>query len=141
MADEIVGTWELVTMERRTGDGAISYPMGDAPVGRLTYTADGYMQAILMPGGRAPFESGDLYGTPEERLRGADHLVAYAGRYAVRNDKVFHYPDVSYFPNWIGQELWRNVELRGDRLTLATQPEKAGGGDSVGILVWQRRQP
>ena len=141
MADSLVGTWELVSVERRAVDGAVTHPLGSAPVGRLTYTDDGYMQAILMPGDRAAFESGDIYGTPEERQRGAEHFVAYAGRYEKRGDTVFHYPDASYFPNWVGQELSRIIDLNGDRLILATKPEKAGGGDSAAHLVWQRRQP
>ncbi len=140
MADGIVGTWELVSVERRAEDGTVSHPLGDAPVGRLTYTQDGYMQAILMPGGRAPFESGDVYGTPEERQRGGEHFVAYAGRYELRGDTVFHYPDASYFPNWVGQELSRTVDLDGDRMILATKAEKAGGSPSAAHLVWQRRQ-
>ena len=141
MADNIVGTWELVSVERRAGDGTITHPLGDAPVGRLTYTDEGYMQAILMPGDRAAFESGDIYGTPEERQRGAENFVAYAGRYEQRGNSVFHYPDASYFPNWVGQELSRTIDRNGDRMTLATEPEKAGGDDSAAVLVWQRRQP
>ena len=87
--------------------------------------------AILMPGDRAMFESGDIYGTAEERQRGAENFVAYAGRYEQRGGTVFHYPDASYFPNWVGQELSRTVDLDGDRMTLATKPEKAGGGESA----------
>jgi hypothetical protein len=140
VADSIVGTWELVSVERRASDGTVSHVLGEAPVGRLTYTDDGYMQAILMPGDRAMFESGDIYGTPEERQRGAENFVAYAGRYEQRGVTVFHYPDASYFPNWVGQELSRTVDLDGDHMTLATKPEKAGGGESAAHLIWQRRK-
>ena len=141
MAENIVGTWKLVSVERGADDGTFSQPSDETPVGRLTYTNDGYMQAILMPGNRAAFDSCDLYGTSEERQRGAEHLVAYAGRYELCGDTVFHYPDASYFPNWVGQELSRSVDLNGDRMTLTTKLEKAGGRDSAANLVWQRRQP
>ena len=75
MAENIVGTWKLVLVERRADDGTFSQPLGETPVGRLTYTNDGYMQAILMPGNRAAFDSCDLYGTSEERQRGAEHAA------------------------------------------------------------------
>ncbi len=138
-ASSIVGTWLLESMERRYADGGTARPLGEAPVGRLTYTSDGYMQAILMPGGRTRFDSGDIYGTPEERVEGANHFVSYAGRYELRGDVVHHYPDVSFFPNWEGAELRRKVELDGDRMVLSTEPEKAGGGVSAAFLVWKRR--
>ena len=97
------------------------------------------MQAILMPGGRPAFDSGDIYGTPDERLRAAAQFVSYAGRYERRGDAVLHYPDASFFPNWVGRELRRKIDLAGNRMTLSTDPEKAGGGESAGVLVWERQ--
>ena len=94
-----------------------------------------------MPDKRAAFDSCDIYGTSEEQQRGAEHLVLYAGRYEQCGDTVFHYLEASYFPNWVGQDLSRSVDLNGDRMTLTTKLEKAGGGDSAANLVWQRRQP
>ena len=126
-------------MERHGSDGTITHPLGLAPVGRLTYTSDGYMQAILMPGGRPAFDSGDIYGTPDERLRAAARFVSYAGRYERRGDTVLHYPDASFFPNWVGRELRRKIDLADNRMTLSTDPEKAGGGESAGVLVWERQ--
>ncbi|MDA0368561.1 MAG: lipocalin-like domain-containing protein [Proteobacteria bacterium] len=139
IAEAIVGTWALVSVERRFSDGRVTQPMGDAPVGRLTYTADGYMQAILMPGGRQAFESGDVYGTPEERMRGAAQFVSYAGRYEWRDGTLYHHPEASFFPNWVGKELRRKIELTGNRMTLSTDPEIAGGGESAGVLVWEKQ--
>jgi len=138
-AEPLVGTWKLVSVERHGPGGAITRPMGEAPSGFLTYTADGYMQAILMPGGRQAFDSGDIYGTADERLRAASHFVAYAGRYERRDDVVVHFPESSFFPNWVGRELRRKIDLAGNRMTLSTEPEKAGGGESAGVLVWERQ--
>ena len=46
MAENIVGTWELVSVERRADNSAFSQPLGETPVGRRTYANDGYIQAI-----------------------------------------------------------------------------------------------
>ena len=32
-----------------------------------------------------------------------------------------------------------NVQVNGDTLKLTTEPEKAGGPESAGILVWKRQ--
>lgn len=139
MAGEpIVGTWTLETVERVYDDGRVVRPLGDSPVGRLTYTSDGYMQAILMPGGRRRFESGNVYGTAAEREEGARHFMSYAGRYVRRGNVVLHYPDASFYPNWVGQELQRSLSLNGDTMVLSTEPAKTEEGVSKGVLVWKR---
>ncbi len=46
-------------------------------------------------------------------------FVAYAGRYSFRGDRVIHHVELSLFPNWVGTDQQRWVELAGDRLTLS----------------------
>lgn len=138
-AEPIVGTWTLESVERVYDDGRIAHPLGDSPVGRLTYTSDGYMHAILMPGGRRPFESGNVYGTAAEREEGSRQFMSYAGRYVRRGDVVLHYPEASFYPNWIGQELRRDLLLSGDTMVLSTEPTEMEDGISKGVLVWKRR--
>jgi hypothetical protein len=43
----VVGTWELVSLSWLTPDGRTIHPWGN-PVGRITYDADGNVQALLM---------------------------------------------------------------------------------------------
>jgi len=45
---------------------------------------------------------------------------------------------LSLFPNWVGVNQQRLVELRGDRLTLSTRPMLLGGTQQSAHLIWER---
>ncbi len=105
-AKEIIGTWRLVSYESIDSEsGASTEVMGQHPEGRLVYTGDGYMNALMMPAGRASFPSGDVFGTDEERHGASQHFVAYCGPFEIKDNTVFHRPDLSFFPNWVGQHM------------------------------------
>ena len=112
--------------------------MGEQPEGRLTYTGDGYMNALMMPAGRAPFASGDVFGTDEERQGASQHFVAYCGPFEIRDDIVLHRPDLSFFPNWVGQAMERKAKLEGNRLTLTSEDQVRSGRQSTAVIVWER---
>jgi hypothetical protein len=46
--EKFVGVWKLVSFEQRTTAGEVTHPMGQKPVGRLTYDSSGHMTAQLM---------------------------------------------------------------------------------------------
>ncbi len=112
--------------------------MGKQPQGRLTYTAEGYMHALMMPDGRAKFPSGDVFGTDEELLAAGNHFVAYCGRFEIKGDTIFHHADLSFFPNWVGQAMERKAKLDGNRLTLTSENQVRGGRKSTAVIVWER---
>jgi len=62
-------------------------------------------------------------------------VVAYAGRYEVKGDKVCHHIDVSFFPNWVGGANVRNYKFEGKILILTTQPDADG---AVERIYWER---
>ena len=78
-----------------------------------------------------------MSGTPEEWTAAARSYVTYCGRYDVTADAVSHHVELSLFPNWVGRDQLRFVELDGDQLTLTTPPVQAGG-QTVNRLVWER---
>ena len=47
-SSRFIGTWDLVSVEARWPDGHITAPWGANPPGRLIYTKDGHMSALLM---------------------------------------------------------------------------------------------
>jgi len=62
----LLGTWKLKSYVTTTGTGEKSTPYGEHPIGYLSYSADGRMQAIGTSSGRiAPL---DLALTDEERV-------------------------------------------------------------------------
>jgi hypothetical protein len=49
--------------------------------------------------------------------------------------------ELSSFPNWVGTDQERWVELPGDRLTLSASSLLLAGTQQVPRLVWQRVGP
>jgi hypothetical protein len=141
-ADALVGAWRLVSWENQAADGQVTYPMGANARGYLLYTADGRFSVTISRVGRPPFAAGDLLGgTTEENARAVEGFVAYAGRYSFHHDRVIHHVELSLFPNWVGSDQERWVELAGDRLTLSASPLLLAGKRQVPRLVWERVDP
>ena len=137
--DALVGAWRLISWENQTADGQVTYPMGTDPNGYVLYAADGRFSIIISRRGRARFAAGDLLsGTAEEKAQAMEGFVAYAGRYSFHGDRVIHHVELSLFPNWVGSDQERWVELAEDRLTLSASPLLLAGKLQVPRLVWER---
>ena len=94
--------------------------------------------AISRPN-RQKFTVGDLLGgSPEEKAQAVGTYVSYCGRYELNGDTVTHHVSLSLFPNWVGVEQERLVELRGNRLMLSTRPILLGGMQQTAHLIWER---
>ena len=140
--DALVGAWRLVSWENRAADGQVTYSMGSDALGYLLYTADGRFSVTISRRGRAGFAAGDLLsGSAEEQARAVQGFVAYAGRYSFHGDRVIHHVELSLFPNWVGTDQERWVELAGDRLTLSASPLLLAGKQQVPRLLWERANP
>ena len=139
-SNPLVGIWRLISWENRSVDGQkISYPLGKDAVGYIMYNEDGYMFVVIMRPNRVRFAAGDLLGgSTEEKVQAADTYVSYCGRYEFRGGTVIHHVDLSLFPNWVGVEQERLVELRGNQLTLSTRPILLGGMQQSAHLIWER---
>ena len=135
----LIGTWRLVSWENKSVvDGRVSYPLGKDAVGYIMYGEDGYMSVAIMRPDRAKFAAGDLLsGGTEERAQAAGTYVSYCGRYEFRGDTVVHRVELSLFPNWVGVEQERLVEVKGNRLTLSTRPILLGGVQRTAHLIWE----
>jgi hypothetical protein len=140
--EALVGAWQLLSWENRAADGQVTYPMGTDALGYLLYTGDGRFSVTISRAGRAGFAAGDLLGgTTEEKARAVEGFVAYAGRYSFHGDRVIHHVELSLFPNWVGSDQQRSVELSGDRLILSASPLLLAGTQQVPRLVWERVGP
>jgi Lipocalin-like domain len=140
--DALVGAWRLVSWENQAADGQVTYPMETDARGYVIYAADGRFSITISRRDRAGFAAGDLLsGTTEEQARAMEGFVAYAGRYSFHGDRVVHHVELSLFPNWVGSDQQRWVELDGDRLTLSASPLLLAGKQQVPRLVWERVDP
>ena len=139
-SNPLIGTWRLISWETRSVDGQkIGYPLGKDAVGYIMYNEDGYMFVAIMRPNRMKFAAGDLLGgSTEEKVQAADTYVSYCGQYEFQGDKVIHHVDLSLFPNWVGVDQERLVELRGNRLILSTRPILLGGMLQTAHLIWER---
>ncbi len=138
-SNPLIGTWQLISWENRGIDGQISYSFGQDAVGYIMYQPDGYMFVAITRPHRAPFAVGDLLrGSTAEKVAAAESYISYCGRYEFQGEKVIHHIQFSLFPNWVGGDQERFVELTGDRLQLSTRPMLLEGKQQTAHLVWER---
>jgi hypothetical protein len=135
----LVGTWKLISCEVHRSDGRVSYPYGRTPSGYIMYDEAGYMLVAITRGGRQAFAAGSIHrATASEKARAARTYLSYAGRYALDGDRVVHHVEVSLYPDWVGTDLIREVELSGRRLILTSPPDQSGGVERKTQIVWER---
>jgi hypothetical protein len=133
----IVGAWSLVSFDVDEGKGKEKPRFGPDPVGYLIYSADARMAAVLAGTHRPVLSSpAGTAQSEESRTQALLNFLAYAGRYEVRGDRVFHHVEVSVFTNLMGTTLERQFTLQDDTLTIRTLPPEIWGGSNV--LVWKR---
>jgi hypothetical protein len=115
---DVVGVWDAPQLEQQIDGG----PWETIPVdgGRLVYTADGFMAAIVS-------------------LAGSSGVIAYSGRYlVVDHTRIKHLVDVSRPRSWTGTALERWASKDGDRLVLESPAVATAAGKLVGRCTWQR---
>ena len=138
----IVGAWKLISFEAQKADGQVIYPFGKNAQGSIIYTRSGRFSAQVKRPDRPQFASGDqMKGTIEEIEANYKGFVSYYGPYEFDSENGFmvHHVEGSLFPNWEGQPQKRFFELSGNRRKLSTPPTLwGGGGEIVGVLVWER---
>jgi Lipocalin-like domain len=117
----------------------VSYPLGEDATGYIMYNEDGYMFVAITAPNRLRFVADDLLSaTKEEEAQAEETYVSYCGRYDFLGDKVVHHVQMSLFPNWIGGDQERLVDLRGNRLMLSTPPLLLRGIQQTAHLIWER---
>lgn len=141
MPEQLVGVWKLISVEQRSEDGQVSYPLGRRVAGQLIYDEKGNLSVQCMRAERPKFASGDSRnGTPEEVRAAFEGYMAYFGTYRVDAEQgtVVHHVTGNVFPNWVGMDYVRHYRLSGSRLTLRTPPIFMGGRHVTGEFVWER---
>ena len=66
-------------------------------------------------------------------------FAAYMGRYSVDGNKITHHIEVSWRPDWIGDQL-RYLDIDGRKLTIRTAPlvSSLTGKEVVSILTFEK---
>jgi hypothetical protein len=141
-AESLVGAWRLQRWEivhEAVGRGrAVSQPFGTGAEGLLLYTADGWMSAAIMAGGRRPLSRASPRSAPAaERAAAFDGYFSYAGRWSVEGSQVRHEVTVALNPAMVGTLQLREARLDGGTLTLSAE-EILADGVRRHRLVWRR---
>jgi hypothetical protein len=120
----IVGTWKLVRATARDGNGVVlPVPYGGMGIGRVTFTADGRMQAVVCDGRREmpPGEARD-----------------YCGNYTFDGTRLVTRVDAASDPSRIGSDQVRGVRFDGELVILTPPPRRSDGKEEYRELTWQR---
>jgi Lipocalin-like domain len=139
-SNPLIGTWRLLSWENwSVEDGVVSYPLDKDATGYIMYNDDGYMFVAIMAPHRLRFAHDDLLSAAkEEEALAEEAYLSYCGRYDFLGDRVVHHVHMSLFPNWIGADKERLVDLRGERLTLSTRSLLLRGVQQTAHLTWER---
>jgi hypothetical protein len=123
----IVGTWKLVRATAKDGSGAVlPEPYGGKGIGRVTFTAEGRMQAVVCDG-RKEMPAGV-----------ARDYSSYAGNYTFDGTKLVTRVDAASDPSRVGGDQVRGVRFEGELVVLTPPPRDKGGAQEYRELTWQR---
>jgi hypothetical protein len=141
MENNIIGTWKLISFELKT-DNIISYPFGENPLGFLIYNENGYMEVMISKKDRKPLSSEDITSIAEdEKSQLADGFIGYSGKYEILDEKIVHYVEMSFIPNWIGRPLERFYKFHKGNLILKTTSEEINGAEFISCITWGKINP
>jgi hypothetical protein len=142
---KFIGVWKLVSgVAKHEVTGAVRYPWGEKPVGRLSYDEAGRVFAQLMNpnrrsvGGAANRGSASAIesASAEEMREMLTGFNAYFGTFDVdeQSKTVIHHLQSALIPSWVGTDQRRQYEFSGkdELIILNTASQEAYR------LVWQR---
>lgn len=139
LADAVVGTWELASVELRDAAGAL-LPAPEGPVlgapgaiGQLVLGGAGHVGLAIMQQNRPRYEE----ATPEQALADVEGYTAFFGTYAVDETAGLLTVEIagSRDPRLTGASHAGAVEAVADRLTLELPASAAGVTPTT---VWSR---
>jgi hypothetical protein len=142
---KFIGTWRLISgVSTNEVTGAVGYPWGRSPVGRLCYDESGRMFAQLMnPGRRSVGGVANRGAAVAIATASADDMRemltgfnAYFGTFDVDEPSrtVIHHLESALIPSWVGSNQRRKYEFTGpDEFIMLNT-----ASDAAYRLVWHR---
>ena len=134
LKEQLVGTWEYVSVDTVRQDGSRVPMYGPDPQGLAVFDSNGRYILMTARSGQPKFASNNrMEGTTEEYKAVVQGMNAHFGRYTVNEaDKTitFHI-ETSTFPNWNGAEQTRPFTLTGDELKWTTAGSSGGKAEVV----------
>jgi Lipocalin-like domain len=125
-AEQLFGTWRLISWEERKAGLEVSYPLGADAVGQISYDPAGRMSAQLMRSNQPSFASEDWReAKAEEKAAAWSNYFGYFGTYTIdeQASTVVHHIEGSWFPNLMGTDQIRHFRFEGERIILDADTE------------------
>lgn len=133
-----VGTWRLISIERRAADGSLVpgvNPVGGVdPTGTVMYDAAGHVSLQIMPSGRPTTLDILQPLTPDQAKAALFGYIAYFGVYTLdERQRIMHiHFNGSLNPAMVGTDGDRFYEFNGKRMTFRA------GTTTATRLTWER---
>jgi hypothetical protein len=138
LAQQLLGTWTLVSHESVRPDGSRVPVYGANPSGVAIFDPGGHFIISVMRSDRAKYAI-DLptQGAVEENKATAQGTITYFGTYSVNeaDRSIAIHIEASSFPNWNDADQKRTFAIVGDQLTLTARALQTGGHADV---IWKR---
>jgi hypothetical protein len=117
----------------------VTYLHGQHASGYIMYNDQGYMSVHIMNANRPHLTTADevIWASDAEKAQATHTYLSYAGPYKIQDDQVIHQATLSLFPNFVGADLARVIELEGNQLTLSTSM-KVKSVVVNPIILWER---
>jgi hypothetical protein len=130
-AQDLVGTWQLVSNTNVRQDGSKVDIFGSSPKGLYVFTSNGHFAIINVRPDLAKFASNNRNeGTAEENKAIVQGSIALFGTYSVGDKVLTLKVEGSTWPSWTGTDQKRNFILSGDELKWSL-PASVGGTAEV----------
>ncbi|CZR69723.1 uncharacterized protein PAC_19623 [Phialocephala subalpina] len=135
---QLVGIWKLLFIDN-------TYPESHRTnlTGRIMFTADGYMNALIREPSIEPFNFNWAFASDSQVAAIARGVTAYCGMYTVHNESGQVYTqtklDVSLSPSWMLQDQIRYATFEEkDGKTLMTLIPAVNGAKADNRLTWEK---
>jgi hypothetical protein len=142
MIDRLPGAWDLRSFTVAYSDGRPStHPYGPDARGRIVYTDDGFVSAVLSRAHRSGAHDLETArrAAEHDKARWFDGYLSYTGRWRLEDDEVVHTLDLALLPAAAGTEVRRQATFAPDgSLTLSYTRTPASGVTRTFRLVWER---
>ena len=138
-ANQVAGTWKLLSFVTSVEGGDKVEPFGPNPKGRLVLTGEGHWLIIITRTNRSPAKTSD------EKAALLDSMLAYSGKYSIDGDKITTRVDMTWNEVFSGalQNQTRLFSIEGDKLTIRTGmiPSAIRPGQRAdSVLTWERER-
>ena len=133
-AQQIVGTWKLISFTSNYDDGSSVDPFGKQPNGYLVITPKRLMALLVSDTRKAG-------ATPDDKVALLNSIISYSGPYRLEGTRLVTDVDVSWNQAWTGSKQGRTFTFEGNRLTLVTDKAQSAQHPTKSVfssLVWER---